>query len=65
MIETSLISLIYSDENQLVVGRKLAVYCYEYDSKGACFALEADKKIVAWVKYAPYPVEPKFINEEF
>jgi len=44
--------LIYSIFNQqdLIIGRPEAVYFYEVDGRGPCWAFDGDKKFVGWFR---------------
>lgn len=37
-----------TDKGQLVVGRKEAVYIYEVDGRGPCFAFPGDRRLMKW-----------------
>ncbi|KAL6049387.1 Vacuolar protein sorting-associated protein 11 [Balamuthia mandrillaris] len=41
---------VMSDANDLCVARSEAVYFYEAEGRGPCFAFEGEKKIVAWFR---------------
>ena len=41
---------VMGDEQDLVIARKEAVYFYESDGRGPCFAFEGDKKLVYWFR---------------
>eukprot|EP00963_Diacronema_lutheri_P004147 scaffold316_cov352-Pavlova_lutheri.AAC.11 len=37
-----------TDKGQLIVGRKEAVYMYEVDGRGPCFAFPGDRRLMKW-----------------
>eukprot|EP00027_Filamoeba_sp_ATCC50430_P018912 CAMPEP_0168579026 /NCGR_PEP_ID=MMETSP0413-20121227/21645_1 /TAXON_ID=136452 /ORGANISM="Filamoeba nolandi, Strain NC-AS-23-1" /LENGTH=897 /DNA_ID=CAMNT_0008612909 /DNA_START=77 /DNA_END=2766 /DNA_ORIENTATION=- len=41
---------VMSDEQDIIVGRKEAVYFYEADGRGPCFAFDGDKKLLGWFR---------------
>ncbi|KAL2932889.1 Vacuolar protein-sorting-associated protein 11-like protein [Bienertia sinuspersici] len=43
-------SVAMSDRSELIVGRPEAVYFYEDDGRGPCWAFEGEKKFVGWFR---------------
>ncbi|KAI4383215.1 hypothetical protein MLD38_009081 [Melastoma candidum] len=43
-------SITMSDRSELIVGRPEAVYFYEVDGRGPCWAFEGEKKFVGWFR---------------
>lgn len=41
---------VMSDTHDLCIGRKEAVYFYEPDGRGPCFAFEGEKKLLSWFR---------------
>jgi hypothetical protein len=41
---------VLSDEQDFIVGRKEAIYFYESEGRGPCFAFEGDKKMLSWFR---------------
>lgn len=41
---------VLSDDQEMVVGRKEAVYFYEPESRGRCFVFEGEKKLLSWFR---------------
>ncbi|KAL5134350.1 Vacuolar protein-sorting-associated protein 11 [Glycine soja] len=43
-------SVAMSDRSELVIGRPEAVYFYEVDGRGPCWAFEGEKKLLGWFR---------------
>lgn len=43
-------SVTMSDRSELIIGRPEAVYFYEVDGRGPCWAFEGEKKLVGWFR---------------
>ncbi|KAL2464962.1 Vacuolar protein-sorting-associated protein [Abeliophyllum distichum] len=43
-------SVAMSDRSELIIGRSEAVYFYEVDGRGPCWAFEGEKKFVGWYR---------------
>lgn len=43
-------SVAMSDHSELIIGRSEAVYFYEVDGRGPCWAFEGEKKFVGWFR---------------
>ncbi|KAM7270961.1 hypothetical protein ACFE04_030175 [Oxalis oulophora] len=43
-------SVTMSDRSELIVGRPEAVYFYEVDGRGPCWAFEGEKKFIGWFR---------------
>ncbi|XP_025015789.1 vacuolar protein-sorting-associated protein 11 homolog isoform X2 [Ricinus communis] len=43
-------SVAMSDRSELIIGRPEAVYFYEVDGRGPCWAFEGEKKFVGWFR---------------
>ncbi|KAK8588539.1 hypothetical protein V6N12_022969 [Hibiscus sabdariffa] len=43
-------SVAMSDRSELIIGRPEAVYFYEVDGRGPCWAFEGDKKFLGWYR---------------
>jgi hypothetical protein len=41
---------VLTDEEDLIVARKEAVYFYEVEGRGPCFAFEGEKKLLHWFR---------------
>ncbi|PON88485.1 Vacuolar protein sorting-associated protein [Trema orientale] len=46
----SVINVAMSDRLELIVGRPEAVYFYEVDGRGPCWAFEGEKKLLGWFR---------------
>ncbi|CAL1381913.1 unnamed protein product [Linum trigynum] len=49
-IGSSVNSVAMSDRSELIIGRPEAVYFYEVDGRGPCWAFEGEKKFVGWFR---------------
>ncbi|CAN0927182.1 Vacuolar protein-sorting-associated protein 11 homolog [Linum grandiflorum] len=49
-IGSSINSVAMSDRSELIIGRPEAVYFYEVDGRGPCWAFEGEKKFVGWFR---------------
>ncbi|CAI9754493.1 unnamed protein product [Fraxinus pennsylvanica] len=49
-IGSSASSVAMSDHSELIIGRSEAVYFYEVDGRGPCWAFEGEKKFVGWFR---------------
>ncbi|CAK9133372.1 unnamed protein product [Ilex paraguariensis] len=43
-------SVAMSDRSELIIGRPEAVYFYEVDGRGPCWAFEGEKKFIGWFR---------------
>ncbi|XP_057792942.1 LOW QUALITY PROTEIN: vacuolar protein-sorting-associated protein 11 homolog [Salvia miltiorrhiza] len=43
-------SVAMTDRSELIIGRPEAVYFYEVDGRGPCWAFEGEKKLVGWFR---------------
>ncbi|CAL0304410.1 unnamed protein product [Lupinus luteus] len=43
-------SVAMSDRSELIIGRSEAVYFYEVDGRGPCWAFEGEKKLIGWFR---------------
>ncbi|KAG6406954.1 hypothetical protein SASPL_129933 [Salvia splendens] len=43
-------SVAMTDRSELIIGRPEAVYFYEIDGRGPCWAFEGEKKLVGWFR---------------
>ncbi|CAA2965917.1 vacuolar -sorting-associated 11 homolog [Olea europaea subsp. europaea] len=43
-------SVAMSDRSELIIGRSEAVYFYEVDGRGPCWAFEGEKKFIGWFR---------------
>nr|KYP65778.1 Vacuolar protein sorting-associated protein 11 isogeny [Cajanus cajan] len=43
-------SVAMSDRSELIIGRPEAVYFYEVDGRGPCWAFEGEKKLLGWFR---------------
>ncbi|XP_062107206.1 vacuolar protein-sorting-associated protein 11 homolog [Humulus lupulus] len=46
----SIVNVAMSDRSELIVGRPEAVYFYEVDGRGPCWAFEGEKKFLGWFR---------------
>ncbi|XP_073283339.1 vacuolar protein-sorting-associated protein 11 homolog [Primulina huaijiensis] len=49
-IGSSTIGVALSDRSELIIGRHEAVYFYEVDGRGPCWAFEGEKKLLGWFR---------------
>lgn len=49
-IGSSVNSVTMSDRSELIIGRPEAVYFYEVDGRGPCWAFEGEKKFLGWFR---------------
>lgn len=49
-IGSSVYSVTMSDRAELIIGRPEAVYFYEVDGRGPCWAFEGEKKFLGWFR---------------
>ncbi|CAN1121102.1 Vacuolar protein-sorting-associated protein 11 homolog [Linum perenne] len=49
-IGSTINSVAMSDRSELIIGRPEAVYFYEVDGRGPCWAFEGEKKFVGWFR---------------
>ncbi|CAI0383530.1 unnamed protein product [Linum tenue] len=49
-IGSSVNSVAMSDRSELIIGRPEAVYFYEVDGRGPCWAFEGEKKFMGWFR---------------
>lgn len=49
-IGSSVSSVAMSDRSELIIGRTEAVYFYDIDGRGPCWAFEGEKKFIGWFR---------------
>ncbi|CAH9109800.1 unnamed protein product [Cuscuta europaea] len=49
-IGSSVPSVAMTDRSELIIGRREAVYFYEVDGRGPCWAFEGEKKLLGWFR---------------